>query len=192
MTEDQVRKTLDTVLRTPSFTRSPKLSSFLRFVVEEELAGRGTALKAYTIATRALDRGNDFDPSLDPSVRVEAGRLRRTLDEAHGLLGSGTGVRIRIPVGTYRPQFESVTASRDAPQAVAVPEAEPEPEPVPIHAGPARVVVGFSPRGQKAIIALLTGILLMLCIEVALTLTSVSHASRGPAARERSFADGTP
>jgi hypothetical protein len=34
---------------------------------------------AYTIATQALGRGPDFDPSLDPSVRVEAGRLRRAL-----------------------------------------------------------------------------------------------------------------
>ncbi|ACL59324.1 hypothetical protein [Methylobacterium nodulans] len=170
--EEQIRKTLDAVLRTPCFTRSPKLASFLRFVVEEELAGRGAALKAYTIATRALGRGGDFDPSLDPSVRVEAGRLRRTLDEAHALAGPGFGVRIRIPVGTYRPHFEMVEPPSPAAEPVVAPAAA---EP----AMPTHLVVAFSPRGQTAIIALLTGILLMLCIEVGLLLGGTVPVDRG-------------
>ena len=33
----------------------------------------------YTIAVEALGRAENFDPQLDPIVRVEATRLRRTL-----------------------------------------------------------------------------------------------------------------
>ncbi|ACA17645.1 hypothetical protein M446_3240 [Methylobacterium sp. 4-46] len=176
--DETVRSALDTVLRTPCFARSPKLASFLRFVVEEELAGRGAALKAYTIATRALGRGGDFDPSLDPSVRVEAGRLRRTLEEAHALAGPGLGVRIRIPVGTYRPQFEPVDVPRPVPAAELPEEAVPPP----------RLVIAFSPRGQAAIIALLSGILLLLCIEVGLMLGGAASPDRG-AGRATSLAE---
>ena len=43
---DRVVETLETLLRAPPFLRSPKLARFLRFVVEEELAGRGATIKA--------------------------------------------------------------------------------------------------------------------------------------------------
>jgi hypothetical protein len=165
--EPEIRATLDILLNRPPFARSPKLASFLRFVVDEELAGQGNALKAYTIATQALGRGADFDPTLDPSVRVEAGRLRRALDECYAQAGADLGVRIRIPVGAYRPHFE-----RPAPEPAAPAEAPVAPPAEPGLPAPAPVVVAFSPRGQAAVIALLAGILLMLCIEVGLMLSA--------------------
>lgn len=184
--EAEVRAALDALLRTPPFARSPKLARFLRFVVEEELAGRGAAIKAYTIATQALGRGCDFDPSLDPSVRVEAGRLRRALDEGYARAGRDLGIRIRIPVGSYRPLFEATTLPPE-PVSEAEPAAE---EPlVPLATLPAPVVVAFTPGGQRTIIALLAGILLMLCIEVALMLAGRVPAG-GDAARGVSLAEG--
>ncbi|MEH3145595.1 MAG: hypothetical protein PGN34_09640 [Methylobacterium frigidaeris] len=164
-----VRDALNTLLRSNPFARSPKLAGFLRFVVEEELAGRGTTLKAYTIATQALGRSKDFDPSLDPSVRVEAGRLRRALDEGYALLEEPQPVRIRVPVGTYRPHFEFAepSASPDAGRAPA--PAQPDVA-VPAPETPA-AVMGFTPRAQTVIIALLASILVLLCVEVYLMIT---------------------
>ncbi|WP_298957671.1 hypothetical protein [uncultured Methylobacterium sp.] len=152
-------------MRSAPFARSPKLAGFLRFVVEEELAGRGATLKAYTIATQALGRPKDFDPGIDPSVRVEAGRLRRAIDEGYAVIEEPQPVRIRVPVGTYRPQFDLAAA----PEPAAVPE------PVAALPGPgldapgsaaAAALIGFSPRAQSVIIALLAGILMLLCVEV--------------------------
>ncbi|OAS18336.1 hypothetical protein [Methylobacterium platani] len=175
---DRVVEALEILLRAPPFGRSPKLARFLRFVVEEELAGRGATVKAYAIATQALGRGSDFDPSLDPSVRVEAGRLRRALDEVYGQHPDGLAIRITVPVGGYRPRFEILEAP-PAPVAEATPDVADASEAAErSHAA----VAGFTPRGQAAIIALLAGILLVLCIDLGLTL-SARMAEPGPAPR---------
>lgn len=57
-----------------------RLAALLRYLVAEELAGRGDRLKAYAIATEILGRGPDFDPQQDSIVRVEIARLRKALD----------------------------------------------------------------------------------------------------------------
>ncbi|AWN47021.1 hypothetical protein DK419_12425 [Methylobacterium terrae] len=170
--EDQAGRvvaTLEIVLRAPPFVRSPKLARFLRFVVEEELAGRGATIKAYTIATQALGRGPDFDPSLDPSVRVEAGRLRRALDEVYAQHAEGLEVRVTVPVGGYRPRFDSLEGLPAPAEEAQAPASDvPPPPPAEARAAP----VAFSPRGQTAIIALLAAILLVLCIDLGLTLST--------------------
>jgi hypothetical protein len=61
------------------FRASPQLVAFLTFVVEAALSGEGGRVKAYTIGVEAFGRGSSFDPQVDPIVRVEATRLRRTL-----------------------------------------------------------------------------------------------------------------
>jgi adenylate cyclase len=38
---------------------------FLRFVVEEALAGRDDRLKEYVIGVEVFDRADDFDPRVD-------------------------------------------------------------------------------------------------------------------------------
>jgi hypothetical protein len=159
---DRVVETLEFLLHAPPF---------LRFVVEEELAGRGATIKAYTIATQALGRNPDFDPSLDPSVRVEAGRLRRALDDAYAQHAVGLDVRITVPVGGYRPRFGLTDAVAPVPEdPLGTEPGEPPPPPVPEAPRPA--VAGFSPRAQVTIIALLAGILLVLCIDLGLTVSA--------------------
>ena len=71
---------LDTILESNDFFASNRFRDFLRFVVEETLAGREHELKAYTIATCVFGRDKNFDPLLDPVVRVEAAKLRSKLE----------------------------------------------------------------------------------------------------------------
>ena len=85
--------------------RSDRLKSFLRFVVEETLAGRADRLKAYTIALEVLGRDESFDPQNDPVVRMEAGKLRRRLERYYLGAGRDDPVRIEIPKGGYAPTF---------------------------------------------------------------------------------------
>jgi hypothetical protein len=162
---------LEVLLQTPPFLRSPKLARFLRFVVEEELAGRGATIKAYTIATQALGRGPDFDPSLDPSVRVEAGRLRRALEDVYARHAGGIDVRLAIPVGGYRPRFIALDAAPALAEMAPDPDPEPDDVPPPVMVRQ-RPTGGISPRGETMIIALLSGILLVLCIDLALTVSA--------------------
>ncbi|KMO35680.1 hypothetical protein VQ02_16855 [Methylobacterium variabile] len=176
---EAIRRSLDGCLRAAAFRRSPKLAAFLTYVVEEELAGRGDAIKAYTIATQALGRADSFDPSNDPSVRVEAGRLRRGLDEVYADEGRCLPVRIQVPVGAYRPSFQ-LQAVEDDPPPQGVP-----PAPAPMPAARLLQTAGiplmplFETRGQAVLALLLAVIAFLLAVEIALQIYMLAHGPTG-------------
>ncbi|GJE01635.1 PAS domain-containing protein [Methylobacterium isbiliense] len=96
---------LDQLLDQPQLKKSPQLSAFLSYVVRESLAGRGSLLKSYTIATDALKRAPSFDPATDAIVRVEARRLRQVLQQIYADPACPVAVRIELPLGRYEPNF---------------------------------------------------------------------------------------
>jgi hypothetical protein len=104
-TAAEIRATLERVIASPGFRRSPQLVGFLRFVVESALDGKADAIKSYTIGVEALGRGERFDPQADPIVRVEAARVRRALARYFDGEGAGLPVTIEIPRGSYVPVF---------------------------------------------------------------------------------------
>ena len=98
---DQLKRILDY----PAFKNSQILSGFLRFVVEETLSGRAKGLKEYTIGVEVLGKRAGYDPQGDASVRIHAGRLRKSLEEYYLGTGMEESVLISIPKGTYVPVF---------------------------------------------------------------------------------------
>jgi len=102
---EEVRAELDEILSGSVFEHAGRAREFLRFVVEETLAGRGDRLKGFTIAVDVFARAADFDAQSDPLVRVEAGRLRRRLMEHYEGDGRDSPLRIALPRGCYVPQF---------------------------------------------------------------------------------------
>jgi hypothetical protein len=106
-TPEAVREQLERILSHPEFTASDRRKSFLRYVVEETLAGRADHLKGYSIAVSVLGRDDSFDPSADPVVRLEARRLRRELEHYYLTAGSGDPIHISVPKGAYVPTFEA-------------------------------------------------------------------------------------
>ena len=109
----RVLEELDRILSSAHFKSTKQLSRFLKFVVEEALAGRTDQIKAYTIATNALDRSDAYDPQRDATVRIVAGRVRARLDQYYGNIGKNDPVRITIPKGCYVPAFRSVPSELD-------------------------------------------------------------------------------
>ena len=107
MEEREILGQVERILTDARFTRSPFLSAFLRYVVEQSLAGEAEKIKAYTIATEALGRDAKFDPGTDPIVRVQGGRLRKLLDLYNATDGVTDPIRITIPKGGYAPKIES-------------------------------------------------------------------------------------
>lgn len=108
---EEARAALALVLGSSIFEPASRATEFLRFVVEETLAGRGGRLKGYTIAVEVFDRPPDFDSQTDPVVRVEAGRLRRRLMEYYMGDGRNDPVRIELPRGGYMPRFKYSSAA---------------------------------------------------------------------------------
>lgn len=109
---EDVRAELERILSDPSVQASQRRRAFLRFIVEETLAGRGDRLKGYTVAVAVFGRDESFDSQTDPVVRLEARRLRRDLDSYYVDAGSRNAVRISIPKGSYVPHFEWQEASQ--------------------------------------------------------------------------------
>ena len=110
MQPEVVRAELARILAFEGITNSAMLGAFLRYIVEETLAGRGDRLKAYTIAVEALKRPEDFDPNDNPLVRVQARRLRDVLLRFYSDPDNLGDIRIDLPVGKYVPEFVSVAA----------------------------------------------------------------------------------
>ena len=79
----------------------------MRFVVDEQLAGRADALKEYTIALEVFERDESFDPQTSSIVRIEASRLRSKLEKYNATTGRGDAIRINLPQGSYVPTFQS-------------------------------------------------------------------------------------
>jgi adenylate cyclase len=119
--EADIRQQLDGILNSPGFAGSVRLKRFLRYVVEQQLAGEGAKLKEYAIGVEVFDRKEPYDPRLDSIVRVEAGRLRSKLDEYYATEGAADPVRISLPRGSYVPVFgRSIrVAPIDAPLSVS-------------------------------------------------------------------------
>lgn len=116
VSEEDARAELARVLDDPEFHSTERNKKFLRFVAEEFFQGRSEAVKAYSVAVDVFGRPPTFDPAIDPIVRIEATRLRASLNryyERHGRCG---GVYIDLPKGRYVPVFGKYGASgRDGP-----------------------------------------------------------------------------
>ena len=106
LTVDEIQEQLTKILSSSKLSASNILSQFLYFIVNETLAGRGEALKEYTIAVYALKKSLDFNPQIDSIVRIHAGRLRRALKEYYHEEGVHDPIVIIIPKGNYMPVFE--------------------------------------------------------------------------------------
>ncbi len=101
---DLVRQALGRVVSSDEFQASPRLQQFLTYVVEETLAGRGAQIRGKAIAVEVYGRRIDGTGSQN-LVRVEARRLRRLLREFYEDHWDGSGVRIFVDPGGYKPRF---------------------------------------------------------------------------------------
>lgn len=118
---EAVREQLACILASPDFEASERNRRFFGYVVEETLARRGDRLKAYNIALAVFGRDESFDAQNDPIVRIEAARLRRSLEHYYLLAGKDDPIRIEIPKGAYaatwrlRDDLETSPAPEDRP-----------------------------------------------------------------------------
>lgn len=115
---------LERLLASADFDASPRSRDFIRHVVEETVAGRAAQLGQVSIARRVFGRRDDFDPGLDPIVRIQAVRLRRSLERYYLLSGHDDPVRIELPRGGYVPALRWATPA-ERPIRPATPGPEP-------------------------------------------------------------------
>src|SRR5256885_13091712 len=72
---------IDKLLSSHALHGSESLCKLLRYLADHPLEHPGASPKEYQIATEVFGRPSNFDPHLDSTVRVQAGRLRGKLAE---------------------------------------------------------------------------------------------------------------
>ncbi len=122
VTEDDVRHQLQRILAAEIFERSQRLSDFLRYVVEKGLNGELDEIKETTLALEVFERPSDFEPGVDPIVRVEAGRLRNKVREYYETAGECDALWVGLAARGYRPEVRK----RNVEAAPAAASSEPE------------------------------------------------------------------
>ncbi len=103
---ESIRQHLEQILASHLFATAVRSRRFLTYVVEETLAGRSDDIKELVLGIEVFDRPADFDPKLDAIVRVEAGKLRKRLEQYYAEEGAAAPIRIEVPKGGYVPQFQ--------------------------------------------------------------------------------------
>ncbi|MGI9372764.1 MAG: tetratricopeptide repeat protein [Hyphomicrobiales bacterium] len=100
-----IRGELDRVLTSNYFKNKNRLHTFLQYIVEETLAGRGGSIRGKNIAKDAFDRELG-EGDVENLVRANARRVRRNLDEYYRADGAENPVRIVLETGNYVPAFK--------------------------------------------------------------------------------------
>jgi TolB-like protein/tetratricopeptide (TPR) repeat protein len=111
---DQARAQLQKILRDVLFARTQRMSRFLQFGVEHALAGTAHQVKEYLVGVDVFDRPKDYDPRVDPIVRVEARRLRQKLRSYYASSGKKDELIIDFPKGAYAAEFRMKSSAKSA------------------------------------------------------------------------------
>ncbi len=112
---DSIRTQLERILSSAGFARSDRLSRFLRFVVEQQLEGKGEEVKESVLGTEVFGRSPGYNPRADSVVRTEAAKLRARLLEYYAGDGIADPILIELPKGGYAPVFELRAAAGSKP-----------------------------------------------------------------------------
>ncbi|MGO4407717.1 hypothetical protein AB4Z10_26085 [Bosea sp. RAF48] len=121
---DSVRSQLTRIIGSADFDAPGRVKAFFQFIVDETLAGRGSRLKAFTIAVAVFGRSQSFDAMNDPVVRIEAARLRRALERYYLLNGRHDRVIIEVAKGSYVPNFRWRDGATPSPPLTEPPDVE--------------------------------------------------------------------
>ncbi len=111
--KEAILRELESILSSPFFRTSNRSKQFLSYVVQHTLEGSHEPLKERTIGAKLFQRPAGYSTGDDPVVRVQAGEVRRRLEQYHHAAVSPSPVRIELPVGSYAPEFRWVPTAPD-------------------------------------------------------------------------------
>jgi len=100
-----VLQELDCILNSRFFKNAVRSRQFLEYIVRHKLDGHAEQLKERTIGTELFQRTPGYATGDDPVVRVQAGEVRRRLEQHYQTATGRSAVRIELPVGSYSPKF---------------------------------------------------------------------------------------
>ena len=100
-----LEQTLQRICISAEFAKAGRAKDILQFIVRHSLAKPGIGLSEREIAAEVLESPDDWDPKVDPSIRITVGRLRAKLERYYVLSSDSDPVRIELPKGSYVPRL---------------------------------------------------------------------------------------
>jgi hypothetical protein len=140
---DQYLKQVDRLVASRALRGSESLCRLLQYLAAWALEHPGEHPKEYQIATEAFGRPPDFDPRVDSTIRVQAGRLRQKLAEYYAGEGAEDPILIDLPKGSYALSFEPRSQPR-AHTGELPPANVQDHEAAPARRGPAVSITAFT------------------------------------------------
>jgi hypothetical protein len=128
VSREVVLRELDSILESHFFLHAGRCKQFLRYVVEHKLEGQQEKLKERTIGTEVFQRPPGYATGEDPVVRVQAGEVRRRLEQYYQT-ATDSPLRIELPVGSYSPVFQRRSSVAPLNHAAGPRFSEPVPQP---------------------------------------------------------------
>jgi hypothetical protein len=164
----EVRETMRRILTSRHFVNALTKQRFLQLLCDYYLDGRASELNEYMIGCELYDRDENYNPALDPIVRVGAHGLRKRLEAYYKGEGKNDEIILELPHGTYAPNF----IRRGAPQEVHdLAKAAPDPQ----------VSGAFFERHSKILLNLLVVFLMVITIALAYSNSQLRNQSKASA-----------
>lgn len=167
---EAVLQELENILTSRYFKSSDRSKQFLRFVVLSKLDGKTERLKERSIGIELFHRPPGYATGEDPVVRVQAGEVRRRLEQHYQDVTEPSQLRIELPVGSYSPVIHWGPASK--PQELPPPVPFPQPS----------QSAGWSPNAK-----FFAGLAIVAVVAVAVSVLLFQHSNAQPKSRLEKF-----
>ena len=108
--EDPRWQLVERIVSSPCFQKSERLKAFLKYVVQQHVAGHSAALTGVEIGKAVFGKDAFYDQSEDNTVRIHARQLRLRLLEYFDTYGQREPLIVEVPKGAYVPVFRPNSA----------------------------------------------------------------------------------
>jgi hypothetical protein len=111
---EDIRAQVGRLIHSKTFETSEVHRRLLQYLAEKSISGEAERLKEYTIGLEAFGKPSTYDPKQDSIVRLQAGRLRQKLAAYYQSEAAGDTVRVTLPKGAFKLNFEPVAVQEHA------------------------------------------------------------------------------
>ncbi len=108
---EHLQQHLREVIEGAAFKASQRSGQFLKYIVDQAIAGHFESLKERVIGIELFGRSPTYDTGEDAIVRVTASDVRKRLLQHYGRDGATSEFRISLPLGAYIPEIARRTRS---------------------------------------------------------------------------------
>jgi hypothetical protein len=110
-----IQQHVQEIIEGVAFKSSIRCGQFLKYIVDQSIAGHFEVLKERVIGVELFGRFPAYDTGEDAIVRVTASEVRRRLLQHYGRAAAHSDYRISLPLGSYIPSITRLPRTEATP-----------------------------------------------------------------------------